>query len=367
MKTSTLKTGDVLQSRYEIVSCLGAGSMGYVYACRDKELGRTVALKVLFDDISADKAIMYRFRNEISSFYRITHPNVVRAYEYITEDRLNAFTMEYVNGGDLAHRLQEVNYLSFEETISILKQVGAGLQAIHDAGIMHRDVKPENVLLNKDGVVKITDFGISRSVDGPRLTEDGRLLGTIPYLSPEYLSEGTADERSDLYSLGIVAYEMLSNCLPFEGKNVFESMQMRVDQDPTPLETLRPDCPDSLNRIVKKLLERNPNRRYQTAAALVEDLEKLGKDSEASEQVKEPIVFQSIDPKPERPSDSTLVRSGVSISNSQVSKQRMNELFDEISPAQPMSHLPNVACLCGIFALGLAVGGIILLFGGSIA
>ncbi len=368
--TTNLKIGDIIQSRYEIVCCLGAGSMGYVYACRDKELsGRTVAIKVLYDDISSDKAIMTRFRNEVSSFYRITHPNVVRAYEYIRDGSLHAFTMEYVDGGDLAHRLEEVECLSYEETLSILKQIASGLQAIHETGIIHRDIKPENVLLSSSGVVKITDFGISLCPTGPRLTEDGRLLGTIPYLSPEYLGNATTDERSDLYSVGILAYEMLTNILPFEGKNVFDSMRMRLEQEAAPLELIRRDCPAKLSEIIRKLLQRNPDRRYQSAETLLNELEKVVIGDQPAENVK--LELPTPEPKPLAPvakrSNPRTYRSDISVSGTYASGQRMHELYGGLYPIENRKAMPFSLFLGGIFILGLIVGGAILLLNGTIA
>lgn len=160
----SLQPGTVLGGKYEVVKCLGSGSMGLVYACRHRELqGHMVAVKVLFPEVAQDKVAAARFRNEIFASYGVSHPNVVRAYEYLRDGELVAYTMEYVGGGDLAERLSRQERMPIAEVVRLLSQMAAGVQAIHDAGIVHRDLKPENILLTKEGNVKIADFGIARN------------------------------------------------------------------------------------------------------------------------------------------------------------------------------------------------------------
>jgi serine/threonine protein kinase len=271
-----LQPGTVVNERYEVVKCLGAGSMGMVYACRHRELsGHLVAMKVLFGEVAKDPTAAARFRNEIVASYGVNHPNVVRAYEYFRDGDLIAFTMEYVSGGDLADKISLDEPMLIKDVIRMLSQMTSGVQAIHNAGIVHRDLKPENILLTSQGDVKITDFGIARTTTGPRLTEHGGVVGTIDYVSPEYLERGQVDHRSDIYAMGIMAYEMITGETPFRGKSVIETMTMRLKTDPAEPHTLRPECPIELSQIVLKALTRNPDKRYQSASQMLEDLQAI--------------------------------------------------------------------------------------------
>ena len=271
----SLQSGMVVKDRYEIQKCLGAGSMGMVYSCLDRELGQLVALKVLFAEVARDETATKRFKQEIVASYHVSHPNVVRAFEYFREGDLVAFTMEYIGGGDLADRLGTIGVLPIGEVVDKLIQMGAGVQAIHDQGIIHRDLKPENILLTKEGHIKITDFGIARTPTGPRLTEHGGVVGTIDYVSPEYLERGHVDMRSDIYSLGILAYEMITGQAPFKGKSMVETMTMRLRNDPLPPSAIRRECPPSLDAVVLKAMKRQPDERYQSAREMLRDLELL--------------------------------------------------------------------------------------------
>jgi serine/threonine protein kinase len=273
----SLQPGTVIGGRYEVVKCLGAGSMGLVYACRHKELtGHLVAVKVLFPEVAQDKIAAARFRNEIFASYGVSHPNVVRAYEYIRDGDLVAYTMEYVGGGDLAERLgRSDDRLSVPEIVGILAQMCSGVQAIHDAGIVHRDLKPENILLSKEGIVKIADFGIARTGHGPKLTEHGGVVGTIDYVSPEYMLNSQVDWRSDIYAIGILGYEMLTGESPFRGDSVYATMTKRLKSDPKPPSAIRPECSVELDKIIARAMHRDPELRYQSAAEMSVDLQAL--------------------------------------------------------------------------------------------
>lgn len=273
----SLQPGTVIAGRYEVVKCLGAGSMGLVYACRHRELqGHLVAVKVLFPEVAQDKVAAARFRNEIFASYGVSHPNVVRAYEYLRDGDLVAYTMEYVGGGDLADRLSDPeNPVPVPEIIHVLSQMCLGVQAIHDAGIVHRDLKPENILVSKEGQVKIADFGIARTGHGPKLTEHGGVVGTIDYVSPEYMLNSHVDWRSDIYAMGILTYEMIAGESPFRGDSVYATMTKRLKSDPKPPSSIRFECPAELDRIVLKAMARDPETRYQSASDMYDDLEPL--------------------------------------------------------------------------------------------
>ena len=280
----SLQPGTIIAGRYEVVKCLGEGSMGLVYACRHRELsGHLVGVKVLFPEVAQDKIAAARFRNEIFASYGVSHPNVVRAYEFIKDGDLVAYTMEYVGGGDLADRLsQKSNPIPIDEIIKMLSQMCAGVQAIHDVGIVHRDLKPENILLTKDGNIKIADFGIARTGYGPKLTEHGGVVGTIDYVSPEYMLNSQVDWRSDIYALGILAYEMLTGESPFSGDSVYAVMTQRLKTDPKPPSVIRSECPKGLDEIVLKAMCRDPEERYQSSAQMYYDLQIVGKEQSLS-------------------------------------------------------------------------------------
>ena len=281
MDTSlNLQPGTIVNGRYEVVKCLGTGSMGMVYACRHRELaGHIVAMKVLFSEVARDDVAAARFKNEIVASYEVSHPNVVRAYEYFRDGDLIAFTMEYIGGGDIADKISNSEDIPIDEIVRMLSQMCSGVQAIHDAKIIHRDLKPENILLTTQGDIKITDFGIARTGTGPKLTEHGSVVGTIDYVSPEYLERGEVDTRSDIYALGVIAYEVITHEAPFKGNSLIEAMTLKLRTDPVPPIELRSDCPPLLSDIVMRALARDPEQRFQTAREMHEALQQYTRGS----------------------------------------------------------------------------------------
>lgn len=270
----SLQPGTVIGGKYEVVKCLGAGSMGMVYACRHRELqGQLVAAKVLFHEVASDKVAAARFKNEILASYGVSHPNVVRAYEFIRDGDLIAYTMEFIGGGDLADRMSRTELMGLPECVRLLSQMTAGVQAIHDAGIVHRDLKPENILLTNEGTVKIADFGIARKKNGPKLTEHGGVVGTIEYVAPEYMLRSQVDWRSDIYALGILAYELVTGEAPFKGESAYASISKRLQSDPEPPSKHRQECPQQLDAVILRALERDPEKRYQSATEMFYDLQ----------------------------------------------------------------------------------------------
>jgi serine/threonine-protein kinase len=237
-------------------------------------------MKVLFPEIAQDRVAAARFRNEISASYGVSHPHVIRAYEYVRDGDLVAYTMEYVGGGDLAERLGRTDeIIPIPECVRIFAQMCSGVQAIHDAGIVHRDLKPENIFLTKDNTVKIGDFGIARAGSGPRLTEHGGVVGTIEYVSPEYMLNSQVDWRSDIYAMGILAFEMVTREAPFTGDTVYAKMTKRLRNDPPPPSQFRPECPKELDKIILRAMARNPDERFQSAAEILFELQALMPDA----------------------------------------------------------------------------------------
>lgn len=265
--------GTVLGGHYEVVDCLGESGRATVYLCLDRLWGgRLVAVKVLWvskRELAADPTLVARFQNEAEICHRVRHPHVVGSYEYFTGECFFAYSMDFVSGGSLADHLEN-GPIPLKRAVRMLAQACAGVEAIHEQGIIHRDLKPENILLTSSGDVKIADFGIARLADGRKLTVQGSLLGTMDYLAPEYLMEGNLDNRSDVYALGIVGYEMLTGKKPFGESNLVLALRERLTKDPKSPHQLNPECPKSLSDIIMKALSRNPETRYQSAREMLE-------------------------------------------------------------------------------------------------
>lgn len=274
-----LAPGTVVDSRYRIEQFITAGSMGQVYLCSHLSLeSAQLALKVLrlSGKGKSETAVeLERFRDEVEISFQVNHPNVVRGYAFVERKDYLGLVMEYMPGGDLGEYLSSPCQLSIKKILSILSQACAGLQALHEAGIVHRDVKPENLLFDLHGNLKITDFGISRLRDRHQLTPTGGILGTMEYLSPEYLLEGTCDNRSDIYALGLIGYEMLTKIQPFTGDSLLETLRQKNDSELPFAHERRPDCPPELSEILRRAAKPEPHRRYQTIEEMGADLQRL--------------------------------------------------------------------------------------------
>ncbi len=287
-----LQSGTVVGGRCRVLRCLGMGSMGYVYACEHRSLpGTTIAMKVLFSEITNDTVALTRFRNEIVAAYGVSHPHVVRAYEYFRDGDLAAYTMEYVSGGDLSRMLLAHKQVPIPEVIRLLSQLASGIQVIHDANIVHRDLKPENILLTENREIKIADFGIARRDHWRMITANGGVLGTLDYVSPEYLERGQVDSRGDIFAFGVIAYELVTGHSPFESlkeKSFIEAVTARISYTPTAPILINTECPPTLNSIILKSIERNPDSRFQHAEDLLRSLlplaHKIGSGSKYLEE-----------------------------------------------------------------------------------
>ncbi len=281
-----LAGGTLVVGRYEIVSLIDSGSSGLVYLCRDHLCsGYPLAMKVISPDITRDPDAFRRAHYEISLITRVRHPNVVRALNTIVAADFLAFTMEYVDGANLHDKLLRSSPLSVKESLNLLTEICAGLEALHNVGIVHHDLKPANILLTSRQKVKLSDLGVSREVTRPLTAHGTRISGTVPYISPEYLRSGMFDRRSDIYSLGVIAYEMLTGETPFRGKNTVETLQMRFHYEPAPVHLKRLDCPESLSRVISKAMQRDPKKRFQTSTEMSRALANLLPRSESPRSI----------------------------------------------------------------------------------
>ena len=264
----------MLGERYEILQLLGQGGMGAVYKARDIELERTVALKVIRSDLASHPEILRRFKQELILAREVTHRNVIRIFDLGQASGVRYITMDYVEGQDLRALLNEKGKFAPEEAVPVFLQIAAALEAAHQAGVVHRDLKPQNVMLDKDARVYVMDFGVARSLETPGMTQTGALMGTPEYMSPEQAKGQKVDARSDLFSLGIIFYEMLSGASPFKADTAMATMFKRTRERAVPLAQAGSGVPVFLSDIVSKCLEIDREQRYPSAREIIEDLEK---------------------------------------------------------------------------------------------
>ena len=268
-----LQTGDLLGARYEILQLLGEGGMGAVYKARDRELDRFVALKLIRPELAANASILARFKQELLLSREVTHRNVIRIYDLGDADGVKFITMEFVEGRDLRSLIQEKKKFPPEEAVELMLQVCRALEAAHSLGIIHRDLKPQNIMLDRTGRILVMDFGLARTVEGDGMTQTGALVGTMEYMSPEQALGKDLDQRSDLFSLGLILYELLTGVMPFKAESAVASLLKRNQERAAPVSDHDGTVPSTLSNIVSKCLERDPNLRYQSATEFLRDLE----------------------------------------------------------------------------------------------
>jgi serine/threonine protein kinase/tetratricopeptide (TPR) repeat protein len=273
--SASINTGTDFGPRYHVESLLGSGGMGKVYKARDRELDRTVAIKVLRPDLMTDPMAMQRFKHELLLASSISHPNILRIHDLGEYNGVKFISMAYVDGGDLTQLVRKEGRLPLERVLNIMRQLAAALAAAHGVNVVHRDLKPQNILLGSADHIYVTDFGIAKTLESDRtsVTRTGAVLGTPLYMSPEQVEGKPVDHRSDLYTYGLIFYEMLTGVLPFTGDTTFQLMYQRVHQLPKRPETVIPDLPPYLSRICLKCLEKDPAQRYQNASEILTDLE----------------------------------------------------------------------------------------------
>ena len=270
-----LTAPEVLDGRYELQEPLGSGGMAAVYRAWDRQGGRPCAVKVLADVLAADDAFRRRFRHEAASAGGLTHPRIVTIYGWGQDGLRQFIAMEYVAGGTLQERLQRDGRMAEADALAIAAEVADALAYAHTRHVVHRDIKPHNILLTEDGHVKVADFGIALTLDATALTRTGTVMGSAPYLSPEQARGGAAGPASDQYALGIVLYEMLAGRVPFSGEAPVAVALKHLNEVPRSLRDVRPDVSPATAALVDRLLAKAPEDRYPDAAALAADLHRL--------------------------------------------------------------------------------------------
>lgn len=267
-----LKTGMFISDRYEIIDKVGSGGMADVYKARDQRLNRFVAIKVLKPEYSSDKTFVNKFRGEAQSAAGLSHPNIVNVYDVGDDSGLHYIVMELVEGITLKRFIERKGKLEVKEAVGIAIQIAQGMEAAHDNRIIHRDIKPQNIIISRDGKVKVTDFGIAKATNSNTLTSN--TMGSVHYLSPEQARGGYSDEKSDIYSLGVTIYEMLSGKVPFAGDNTVSVALLHIQGEAMPLRELDSAIPVSVDKIVQKCMQKRPERRYHSASELIYDLKR---------------------------------------------------------------------------------------------
>ena len=267
-----LNPGTFLADRYEIIERVGAGGMSDVYRATDHILERDVAVKVLKSEFAEDAGFVSKFRAEAQSAAGLEHPNIVNIYDVGSEDGMYYIVMEYVEGITLKTYIEKKGHLNYKEVISIAIQVGRGIEAAHNKGIIHRDIKPQNIIISHEGKVKVTDFGIARAASSNTMSAD--VMGSVHYSSPEQARNGYVTAQSDIYSLGIVMYEMATGVVPFDGETAVQIAIQHLQGEMTPPSKLIEDIPVSIEKIILKATQKSPERRYSDMGELLVDLKK---------------------------------------------------------------------------------------------
>ena len=267
-----LSKGQKINDRYEIVKSIGEGGMANVYLANDKILDRKVAIKVLRGDLSADEKFVRRFQREALSVSNLSHPNIVEVYDVGEEDGQYYIVMEYIEGKTLKQLLNKRESLTLTEVIDIMTQLTDGIAHAHESYIIHRDIKPQNIMIEDDGKIKITDFGIAMALNATQITQTNSVMGSVHYLPPEQASGKGATIKGDIYSLGILMYELLTGTVPFKGDNAVEiALKHMKDKIPS-VRKQNPAIPQSVENIILKAAAKNPRNRYETAREMHEDL-----------------------------------------------------------------------------------------------
>ena len=274
-----LELGTMLSGRYEVLKRVGSGGMADVYMAKDHKLNRNVAVKVLKSEYVEDEKFLKKFETEAQAVARLSHPNIVNIYDVGIEDGINYIVMELAEGITLKEYIRKKGYLSPKETVEISTQIAYAISHAHKNHIIHRDIKPQYILVSDTGIIKVTDFGIAKATSSNTVTSTATAMGSVHYISPEQAKGRFCDEKSDIYSLGITMYEMVTGHVPFDHENGVTIALMHLQNEITPPSQIRDGIPDSLEKIILKCTMKKPEERYQTADDLIADLRLVFEDT----------------------------------------------------------------------------------------
>ena len=274
--------GKRLDGRYEIQEIIGVGGMAVVYKAHDNVENRTVAIKILKEEFVSNEEFIRRFKNESKAIAVLSHPNIVKVYDVSFGDLIQYIVMEYIDGITLKEFIERQGSLRWKDAVYFTIQILKGLQHAHDKGIVHRDIKPQNIMVLSDGTIKVADFGIARFARNEQRTITDKAIGSVHYISPEQARGEKTDEKSDIYSVGVMLYEMLTGQLPFEAESAVSVAIMQLQRDPKLPTEINPSIPLGLEQITMHAMQKMPERRYQSASELLCDLEQFKKDPETT-------------------------------------------------------------------------------------
>ena len=360
-----LSNGQIIGGRYEIVKSIGEGGMANVYLANDKILDRKFAIKVLRGDLANDEKFIRRFQREAQSVANLSHPNIVEVYDVEEEEGQHYIVMEYIEGKTLKQLLQKRGSLTLSEVIDIMLQLTDGLAHAHDAYIIHRDIKPQNIMIQDDGLVKITDFGIAMALNATQLTQTNSVMGSVHYLPPEQANGKSSTIKSDIYSLGILMYELITGSVPFKGDNAVEIALKHLKEKIPSIRRQNPTIPQSVENIVLRATAKNPKNRYDSVKDMNKDLKECLNEDKKNEKK---IVFEY----PENDIDDTKVITNVKKSKPEIEepkdldelkeKKKIEEQNNEEEVISSMTKkdkykLPII--LAGIFIGLLIIAGIV--------
>lgn len=309
--------GIVLGSRYELLEKIGEGGMSQVFKARDNKLNRFVAVKILKKEFCNNADIVEKFMGEATAIATLSDNNIVNVLDVGTQaDDINYIVMEYVNGKTLKDVIKQVGKMNYETGISVAIQIAKALDCAHRNKIIHRDVKPQNILVTEDGVMKVTDFGIAKSSTSSTITNTSTIMGSAHYLSPEQAKGSFIDNRTDLYSLGVVLYEMVTGVVPFQGDSAVTIALKHIQEDVVPPKALNSKIPDSLNTLILKAMEKEPSKRYQTAKEMIADLQKIKNNPNAvigdsNDDNEHTIIMSAVSEEMAKPKEKSKVYSKV--------------------------------------------------------
>ena len=272
--------GKRLDGRYEIHELLGVGGMAYVYKVYDNIEKRWVAIKILKEELAGNSDFLRRFRNESKAIAVLSHPNIVKVYDVSFGDRIQYIVMEYIDGITLKQYIEQQGEIKWREALYFTVQILRALQHAHEKGIIHRDIKPQNIMLLEDGTIKVTDFGIARFSQAETQTMTDKAIGSVHYIAPEQARGGYINDKADIYSVGVMLYEMLTGQLPFVADNAVSVAIMQMQAEPTPPSRINPSIPKGLEEITMHAMEKNPAQRFPSAADMLEDVERFRRNPE---------------------------------------------------------------------------------------
>lgn len=351
--------GQVVGNRYEVLEKIGEGGMAIVYKARCNKLNRFVALKILKKELANDEDTVEKFIREATAIATLSDPNIVNVLDVGNQDKLYYIVMEYIKGDTLKKIIKEYGKLNYETTVTVAIQIAKALDCAHKNGIIHRDVKPQNILLTEEGRVKVADFGIAKSETTKTITSTTTIMGSAHYFSPEQAKGNNVDARADLYSLGVVIYEMVTGELPFQADSPVSLALKHIQEEVIPPKQINSKVPESLNNLIVKAMSKEKSNRYQSAKEIILDLQRIKKDPNAS-------VSNSIN---EEDNNKTIIMAPIKIENSKKVEQEDNEYYDdedEHKMKKGKAKKVIISLLIAILVItGLVAAGVLLANGGG--